>query len=172
MFRANNDPHMFGAFLSCAADYQIAVGTFGEARAALEEALHQARVADCASCESLALGSQALLDDDPDTRLGAARRALRLAHDIGEPWGVLCCLEAVVAALADVGKVEEAAVVAGATRAARIATGMVALLPGRAAALRRGERTAQDVLGAETFEGLRHRGAALDYPVAVARALG
>jgi hypothetical protein len=83
--------------LSCAADYEIALGDVGAARAHVGDSLHQAQVADCASCESLALVSQTLLDDEAAPRFATAQRALRLAYDIGEPWGVLCALEAVVA---------------------------------------------------------------------------
>jgi hypothetical protein len=147
----------------------------GEIPAATEHidtAIEQAEIADCASCLSQAFSSRALLPQDPASRLHSARRAVRLANDIGEVWGVLGGLDATVGALAATGALADAAVLAGACRAVRHSTGMAAIMPGRAAALSDGETLARAGLGEQTYAELVQDGSRLDYATAVTRALG
>jgi hypothetical protein len=117
------------------------------------------------------VASLALVAPDPADRLDAARRAVRLAHDIDEPWGALCALEATVGALAGAGRVRDAAVLAAATRAARASSGMVAILPGRAAALAQGEEAARTALGEQAYFAALDAGARYDFATAVSAAL-
>ncbi|MGB9376746.1 MAG: LuxR C-terminal-related transcriptional regulator [Mycobacteriales bacterium] len=171
-FLGNDDRHLYGAWLSWSADFLVAGGELASARMQLDASLREAQVADCASCESQALASLALLEDDAANRLRTGRSALRLARDIGEPWGVFCALEVVVGALAAGGWPEDAALLAGATRAARAQSGLVSILPGRAAALTDGEARALAELGTSAFDELARDGARLDLPSAVVHALG
>jgi hypothetical protein len=169
---AKDDAHMAGAWLSCAADFEFMIGDVAAARAHVAVGLHQAGVTDCASCESLALGAAALLEADSQVRLTTARRSLRLADGIGEVWGALGALEVTVDGLAATGRYADAALLAGAARAMRAATGFVSVLPGRTVALDRGDATARAALDRTTYEALMRDGATLDYASAVAHALG
>ena len=171
-FRRRDDPHMYGAVLSLTADFDAVAGDHATAARHIDIAVEQAEVADCASCLSQAFSSRALLSGDAAQRLDTARRSIRLAHDIGEVFGVLGGLDVTVGALAATGALNEAAVLAGAARAVRTSTGMAEVLPGRAAALARGEQLARSGLGEECFAELIRDGARLDYASAVAQALG
>jgi hypothetical protein len=100
------------------------------------------------------------------------RAALRLAYDIGETWAVLRALEVAVGALADVGALDDAALLSGALHALRDGTAMVPNLPGRAAAHVQGEALARAGLDPDEFAGLVSDGRRLDYASAVAHVLG
>ena len=171
-FRSRDDPHMFGAALTVAADFEVVAGEVPVAAEHVDIGIEQAEIADCASCLSQAVSSRALLPEDPVSRLESARRSVRLASEIGEVWGVLGGLDVTVGALAASGRLDEAATLAGATRGVRLSTGMAAILPGRAAALARGESLAREGLGERAYETLARDGARFDYAAAVAYALG
>jgi non-specific serine/threonine protein kinase len=166
-----DDAHMAGAWLSCAADFELITGDPTAARDHVTIALRQATTSDCASCESLALSVAAQLDDDPDTRLATARSALRLADGIGEVWAAIGVLELIVEALAAKGDAADAALLVGAARAIRASAKMVTDLPGRTAALERGDAAARAALDPATYAALVRDGERLDYASAVAHAL-
>lgn len=169
--RSHDDAHLAGAWLSCAAHFALASGDVEQARVDVAVGIDEARVADCASCESLALSALSLLEDDPATRLSTARKALRLAYDIGEVWGVLGGLEVTVGALADAGAVEDAALLAAATRALLSTAEFVETLPARAFALAHAQVVAQASLDAEAYSSFTLEGQRMDYRSVVAHAL-
>jgi hypothetical protein len=171
-FLKQNDRHLFGAWLGMAVDCEHLTGDADAARAHVEVSIEEAKAADCASCEALAMTSLALLQESPAQRLATARVGLRLAYDIGETWAVLRALEVAVGALADSGALDDAALLSGALHALRDATGIVPNLPGRAAAHLHGEALARAGLDPDAFAGLVNDGRRLDYASAVAHALG
>jgi hypothetical protein len=171
-FLSAGDRHLYGAWLSFAADFAFVAGDHLAAREQAEVAVAEARTADCASCQAQAIGSRALLLAAPEEKLNAGRQSLRLAYEIEEPWGVFLEMEVVVGALAECGALDDAALLVGAVRGLRAEAGMPSLAPGRQAALRRAADHARAGLGAGPYAELVQDGSGLDYASAVAHALG
>jgi hypothetical protein len=171
LFLDRQDRHMYGAWLSWSADFDIAVGQEERAQANVAGSLAEARVAVCPSCESQAMASEALLPGPPEARRDTALEALRLAHEIAEPWGALCALEVVVDALAASCAFVDAGLIAGATTAARERSGYVSVLPGRRTAFVRGAAAARAALGADEYDAVLRDGMAMDYAGAVSHLL-
>jgi non-specific serine/threonine protein kinase len=173
-FRALGDGHLADGGLAYLADLALATGDVEQARADAARALAVARRFECASCESMAMASLALIkgDAEPEERLALARRALGLANEIGETWNVLGGLDVVAGALADFGDLPEAALVGSAARNLRARTGYVHLLPMRRAEVERSLAAGQAGLEPAQFADLERAGAAMDLESAVARALG
>jgi predicted ATPase len=173
-FRGLGDDHLADGGLGYLADLAVATGDVDQARADVSRAMAVAHRFGCASCESMALASLALIKDDadPEERLVFARRALRLANEIGETWNVLGALDVVSGALADAGDLHEAVLVGSAARHLRARTGYVPLLPMRHAEVERALAAGHARLEPAQFAELERRGAALDFESAVAQALG
>jgi hypothetical protein len=172
-FGAAGDAHLAGSWLSFVADLYVAAGRNEDAGEANQRASALAAPFACASCESQAAATRALLEParSPTERLADAHRAVDLAGSIGEVWNVLCGLDVTVGALADAGRFAEAAVLGAATVALRNRLGYGPLLPGRTAALRGGRGRARAALRAGEVAELERDGARLDYESAVALAL-
>jgi predicted ATPase/DNA-binding CsgD family transcriptional regulator len=173
-FRALGDEHLADGALSYTADLMLAVGDASTARDDATRALGTARRFACASCESQALASLALIDRHRGLghQLAASREALRLAHRIGETWNVLAGLDLVAGGLADAGRFDEAVVVGAAARKLRARTGYAPVLPARGAELERALASARAALDPLVAARLERDGAALDFEAAVILALG
>jgi predicted ATPase len=173
-FRSLGDDHLADGGLGYVADLLLATGDVEQARAEASRALATGRRFGCASCESMAIASLALIkgDAEPEERLTIARRALRLANEIGETWNVLAGLDVVAGALADVGELGDGVLVGSAARQLRERTGFVHLLPTRAAEVERALSAGREGLEPAQFAELERRGAAMDFESAVVLALG
>jgi hypothetical protein len=116
----------------------------------------------------------ALIDhrDDPAQRLATGRRALRLAHRVGETWNILAALDLIAAAFADGGRYDLAVTVGAAASALRARSGLAPVLPTRGAELERALAMARAGVDAATFAERERDGGALDMESAVALALG
>lgn len=173
-FRNLGDEHLADGTLSYVADLALASGDVIAARANAGQAHATARRFGCASCESQALAVLALIhgEAEADERLALARRALRLAHQIGETWNMLAGLDVVAGALADRGQPRDAALVGSAARALRAVTGYAAVLPTRGAELERALSKARAQLDPVELADLERQGAELDFESAVDLALG
>ena len=173
-FRSLGDDHLADGGLGYVADLLLATGDVEQARAEASRALATGRRFGCASCESMAIASLALIkgDAEPEERLAIARRALRLANEIGETWNVLAGLDVVAGALADVGDLGDGVLVGSAARQLRERTGFVHLLPTRAAEVERALSAGRKGLESAQFAELGRRGAAMDFESAVVLALG
>ena len=173
-FRQPGDDHLFGALQSFAADFGAANGDVDRSASEARECLAIAQRVSCASCESQALASLAIVDpcEDMGGRVIVARRAVQLADGIGEVFNVLGGFEALVGALAAAGEAEDAVLLAAATNAVRSATGFAPSMPGRAGAARDGVERARQELDSARFEKATAIGGAFDYDAAVRFALG
>ena len=173
-FRSLGDDHLADGGLSYVADLALATGDVERARADASRTLAVARRFSCASCESMAIASLALIKGDaaPEERLALTRRALRLANEIGETWNVLAGLDVVSGALADVGDLREGVLVACAACQLRAQTGYAHLLPTRRAAVEGALAAGRAGLEPGEFAELERTGAAMDFESAVALALG
>jgi hypothetical protein len=167
------DAHLAGSWLSFVGDLYVGAGRLTDAAEANRRASALAATFDCASCASQAAATRVLTEphEEPRKRSADARRAVELAHSIGEVWNVLCGLDVTVGALAAGGRYPEAAVLGSATVALRARLGYGTLLPGRTAALHRGIASARAALGADVFERLERDGARMEYEAALALAL-
>jgi hypothetical protein len=164
-FRNLGDEHMCGGFLSVAADFALAGGDADAAFAEASESLDLALTPACASCESQAQASLALLDaaGDGAARVARARRSVALAAEITETINVLGGLDVLSAMLALTGDVETAITLAAASDALRTASGFGRAMPARAALYERGIEFARSRVDAATFEALWDAGASLSY---------
>jgi len=173
-FRSLGDDHLADGGLSYVADLALATGDVEQARADASQTLAAARRFSCASCESMAIASLALIkgDAEPEERLALARRALRLANEIGETWNVLSGLDVVAGALTDVGDLHDGVLVGSAARHLRAQTGYAHLLPTRRASVEGALAAGQAGLEPAEFAELERTGAAMDFESAVALALG
>jgi predicted ATPase len=172
--RSAGDEHLYGAWLSFAADFAAVAGDSAVAAREAREALAISRRFSCASCESQACASLALVDpaEQEGGPLKVARRGVELAHGIHEVFNVLCNLEVVAGALADDGRPEDALRLAAAGASLRRATRFAPILPGRAARAAAGVARARTALDPGSVEELLAEGERLDYEAAVALALG
>ena len=166
------DEHLRGAFLSVAADLALASGDADAAFAEASESLDLALTPACASCESQAQMSLALLGaaGDGPARVKRARRGLGLAAEIAETVNVLAGLEVLSGTLALTGDFETAITLAAAAAALEGASGFGSL-PARAALSQRGIDLAHSSVDQATFDALWAAGAALGYEHAVELAL-
>jgi len=173
-FHGFGDEHLADGTLAYIADFALGMGEVEAARADAQRSLATARHFECASCESQALIELALIDhpDAPEERLAQGRRALGLAHTIGETWNVLAALDLIAAALADSGRVDQAVTIGVAGQTVRAHTGVAQVLPTRGAEVERALVTARARLDPASFADLAREGAALDLESAVALALG
>ena len=173
-FHRFGDEHLADGTLAYIADFALGMGEVEAARADAQRSLAMARHFECASCESQALIELALIDhpDAPEERLAQGRRALGLAHTIGETWNVLAALDLIAAALADSGRVDQAVTIGVAGQTVRAHTGVAQVLPTRGAEVERALVTARARLDPASFADLARDGAALDLESAVALALG
>lgn len=171
-FRELGDEHLRGAFLSVAADIALASGDTDAAFAQARESLELSLTPACASCESQAQMSLALLDaaGDDAERVARARRGVALAAGIAETVNVLAGLKVVSGTLALTGDFEPAITLAAAADALRSASGF-GTLPSREALLLRGMDLARSSLDAETFDAVWAAGAALGYEQALELAI-
>ena len=160
-FRQLGDDHLADGALSYIADLLLAADDVDAARRAADSALANALRFDCASCESLAEASLALVEDAPESRLAHGRRALWLADRIHETWSVLGALDVVAAALADVGQPDDAVVVATATQRHREETGFAPVLPMRACQADRAFEAARRMLDDERYTAAQQEAATL-----------
>jgi hypothetical protein len=170
-FRQLGDDHLADGALSYIADLLLAADDIPGARRAADAALAHALRFDCPSCESLAEGSLALLDDAPERRLAHARRALLLADRIHETWSVLSALDVVAAALADSGQQDEAMVIATAAQHHREETGFAPVLPMRARQAEQALKAAQHVLDDAQYTAAKEQAANLSLRATIDRAL-
>ena len=170
-FRQLGDDHLADGAFSYIADLLLAAGDVAGATQAAEVALANALRFDCASCESLAEASIALLDRQPHRRLAHARRALLLADRIHETWSILAALDVVAAALADAGRPADALVVASAARRHREATSFAPVLPMRAGERDRAMETARRALDDTQAVSLHEQARALSLRATVDLAL-
>ena len=171
-FRRLGDEHLADGALPFIADLLIAAGEAEAGRSAAERALRTARRFDCASCESLARASLALLEADPDARLAASRDALRLAAGIRETWSILTALDVVAASLADTGHPRDAFLVGHAAKRIREDLGYVSVLPSRAQEGERARAFAEAHIDAAALLELQHKASAMSLDAAVDVALG
>jgi hypothetical protein len=173
LFGELGDEHMRGGFLSLASDFAAASGDVDAALAEASESLDLARTPACASCESQAQVSLALLDaaGDGAARVARARRGVALAAKITETINVLGGLDVLSATLALTGDLETAITLAAASDALRAASGYGEAMPARAALHRRGIEFARSRVDAATFEALWEAGASLSYAHAIELAL-
>jgi hypothetical protein len=174
LFRELGDEHMRGGFLSLASDFAAASGDVDTALAEASESLDLARTPACASCESQAQTSLALLDaaGDSAARVARARRGVALAAEITETINVLGGLDVLSATLALSGDLDTAITLAAASDALRTASGFGEAMPGRAALHQRGIELARSRVDAATFDALWDAGASLSYAHAIELALG
>jgi predicted ATPase/DNA-binding CsgD family transcriptional regulator len=170
-FRQLGDDHLADGALSYIADLLLAADDADGARRAADAALANALRFDCASCESLAEASLALVDDAPERRLAHGRRALLLADRIHETWSVLSALDVVAAALADVGQPDDAVVVATATQRHREETGFAPVLPMRARQTDHAFTAAGNVLGDARYAAAQQQAETLSLRATIDRAL-
>ena len=170
-FRRLGDDHLADGALSYIADLLLAAGDPEGSRRAAERAVANAMRFDCASCESLAEGSLALLGQAPERRLAHARRALLLADRIRETWSILAALDTVAAALADAGDPSNAVVVALAAQRHRHNSGFSPILPTRARQAGRALSTARAHLDAAAYTAAQEEAATLSLQATIDRAL-
>lgn len=170
-FRQLGDDHLADGAFSYIADLLLADGDIAGAKQAADLALANALRFDCASCESLAEASIALLDQRPQRRLAHARRALLLADRIHETWSILAALDVVAAALADAGRPADALVVALAAQRHREATAFAPVLPMRARERDRAVETARSALDDTHAISLQERARTLSFRATIDLAL-
>jgi predicted ATPase/DNA-binding CsgD family transcriptional regulator len=172
-FRDLGDEHMRGGFLSLAADFAVASGDGVAALAEAAEALELARPPACASCESQAQASLALVDDAGDlpTRVARARRGVALAADIAETINVLGGLDALAGVVALDGDLERAITLAAAADSLRAASGFGESMPARSALRERGIELARSQVDTTTFDAWWAVGASLSYERTIELAL-
>ena len=170
-FRRLGDDHFADGALSYIADLLLAADDAEGARRAADAAMAHALRFDCASCESLAAASLALVEDAPERRLAHGRRALLLADRIHETWSVLSALDVVAAALADAGQPDDAVVVATAARRHRQESGFAPVLPMRARQTDHALTAARQVLDDARYTAAQQRAAALSLRATIDLAL-
>jgi non-specific serine/threonine protein kinase len=172
--REFGDEHHADGTLTYVADLALGAGDVDAARTDAQRALTTGQRFECASCVAQALIELALIErrEDPEQRLAMGRRALRLAHRVGETWNILAALDLIAAAYADSGRYELAVTVGAAASTLRARSGFAPVLPTRGAELDRALATARTGVDAATFAERERDGGALDMESAVALALG
>jgi hypothetical protein len=158
--------------LSVSADLALAAGDADAAFAEASESLALALTPACASCESQAQMSLALLEaaGDGPARVKHARRGLALAVEIGETVNVLAGLRVLSGTLALTGDFETSITLAAAADALEGASGFGSM-PERRALMQRGINLARSQVDTETFEARWRAGGSLSYEHAIEVAL-
>jgi len=171
--RGFGDRHMYGAWLSFAADFAFAGRDMVAARSDAFESLDMAREVACVSCESQALSSVVLLGDSDDRggAVGRARRAVELAAGIRETFNVIEGMNVLVATLASDGQMADAVMLAAATSSLRTATGFASAMPGRRLFATEGLGLARRSMDEHAFDELWRTGSELTYDRALTLAL-